>query len=205
MDEQSVPLVLQAQDVDMAELCLPVVLRSEHVELAAVRESVAPSREQIESAVKSVQAVEIAAVESSAPVTSETTEVGAYESFVAALSDVLLQQGATRGAALVSALLEQPRLELSAVGETLLQQLTAAGIGNEHGDQFVVSPGFAQAASAWRAVLQGDCSEFAGADTLDQWATTLLVALLPSELTSKEIRKQLRRRGVAAFGMLAAA
>ncbi|HTM45118.1 MAG TPA: hypothetical protein VL137_09205 [Polyangiaceae bacterium] len=201
MDEQWVPVVLQAQDVDMAELCLPVVLRSEHVELAMVSQSVAAPLEQVVAAL----AVEVAVVESSAPARLESAELGAYESFVAALSDVLLQQGATRGAALVRALIEQSRLELNVVGETLVQQLSAAGIGSERGEQFVVSAAFAEAACAWRAVLRGDCSEFAGADTLDQWATALLVALLPCELTSKEIRKQLRRRGVAAFGMLAAA
>lgn len=135
---------------------------------------------------------------------SESANV--YDSFVAALSAVLLQRGATRGAAVVASLLDGARLEVAALGETLVQQLSSAGIGEQRGEQFCVEGGFAQVASGWRALLSDESADFSScAETLDDWATRVVGALLPSPAPAKDIRRELRRKGVAAFGMLAAA
>jgi hypothetical protein len=131
---------------------------------------------------------------------------GAYPSFVAALSAVLLQRGATRGAAVIGSLLEGARVETSALGETLVQQLNHAGIGEQRGEHFLVAPAFAQAASGWKTLLSAESEDFSScAETLDDWATRLVGALLPNPAPVKDIRRELRRQGVAAFGMLAAA
>lgn len=129
-----------------------------------------------------------------------------YETFVGALSAVLLQRGATRGAAVIGSLLEGARVEVDVLGETLVQQLSSAGIGEQRGEQFLVDSGFAQTASGWKTLLSAESEDFSScAETLDDWATRVVGALLPNPAPAKEIRKELRRKGVAAFGMLAAA
>jgi hypothetical protein len=61
---------------------------------------------------------------------------------------------------------------------------------------------------AWRAVLKGVSEDLSacGAQTLDRWAAELLATALglPAGRV-EELRRELRRRGVAAFGMLAQA
>lgn len=138
------------------------------------------------------------------PTSSE--EASVYETFVGALSAVLLQRGATRGAAVVGSLLEGERVDVDALGETLVQQLSSAGIGEQRGEQFLVDTGFAQTATGWKSLLSAESEDFSScAETLDDWATRVVAALLPNAAPAKEIRKELRRKGVAAFGMLAAA
>lgn len=142
----------------------------------------------------------------SGSVARAAAESAAYDSFVAALSAVLLQRGATRGAAVIGSLLEGARVETNALGETLVQQLSQAGIGEQRGEQFLVDPGFAQAAHGWKTLLSAESEDFSScAETLDDWATRLVGALLPNPAPVKDIRRELRRKGVAAFGMLAAA
>jgi hypothetical protein len=61
---------------------------------------------------------------------------------------------------------------------------------------------------AWRGVLDGTGGDLAacGAATLDAWAAELVAAVLnaPSGAVP-ELRRALRRAGVAAFGLLAVA
>ncbi len=169
---------------------------------------VAPTPEA--PAVEDVAAVPAALTEAPAvasvvqPTRSEAASV--YETFVGALSAVLLQRGATRGAAVIGSLLEGTRVDVDALGETLVQQLSSAGIGEQRGEQFLVDSGFAQTATGWKTLLSAESEDFSScAETLDDWATRVVGALLPNPVPAKEIRKELRRKGVAAFGMLAAA
>jgi hypothetical protein len=153
-----------------------------------------------------ISAAEPAAAQQSSSVARVAAESAAYDSFVAALSAVLLQRGATRGAAVIAGLLEGACMAATALGETLVQQLSQAGIGEQRGEHFLVDPGFAQAACGWKALLSAESEDFSScAETLDDWATRLVGALLPNPAPAKDIRRELRRKGVAAFGMLAAA
>ncbi len=155
--------VVEAKFAVMDEHWMPIVLQLEYVPMAAFDASPI-----VVAQVEPILTAEAPTVQGDPAPIANPTELSAYDSFVAALSDVLLQQGATRAAAMVGTLLEQSRVDGNTLGETLVQQLSAAGIGSLRGDQFALSPAFAEAASAWRAVLRGKSSEFAGADTLDQ-------------------------------------
>jgi hypothetical protein len=129
-----------------------------------------------------------------------------FEAFVAALVRVALERGATRAAACLPGLfgLEPPTTE--ALDAATLEALRARGILEREGRRPTAE--FSATASAWRDVLEGSGGDLArcGSTPLDAWAAGVLSALLnaPRE-RSEELRRELRKLGVAAFGLLAAA
>jgi hypothetical protein len=60
------------------------------------------------------------------------------------------------------------------------------------------------AAAAWQAILRGESENFAacGASTLDEWCSMLVAAALGEPTRADSLRRELRRRGVAAFGLI---
>jgi hypothetical protein len=61
-------------------------------------------------------------------------------------------------------------------------------------------------ASAWRRILRGESEDFSAcALPLDEWSATVLASLLGAPAKSAQLRRELRARGVAAFGLLEAA
>jgi hypothetical protein len=143
------------------------------------------------------------------PVVAEAAppvEISPFDVFTLALSRVAMARGATRAAAAATALLGQGRLAPESLNPGLLEALVRRRIlasGSGH-----VTPEFAAATAAWRALLEGTEGDLAacGSSTLDAWAAELLVALLDassSELPA--LKRELRGYGVAAFGLLAVA
>jgi hypothetical protein len=67
--------------------------------------------------------------------------------------------------------------------------------------------GFARTVTAWQGILRGDGEDFAacGAASLDEWAADMVARLLGSPTRAVGLRRELRRRGVAAFGLIAEA
>lgn len=63
-----------------------------------------------------------------------------------------------------------------------------------------------RAARAWQSVIRGQAEDFSecGSETLDEWAADV-VARVVGGSRSDAIRRELRKRGVAAFGFLAEA
>ncbi len=60
------------------------------------------------------------------------------------------------------------------------------------------------AAAAWQAILRGESEDFSacGASTLDEWSSMLVAAALGEPARADSLRRELRRRGVAAFGLV---
>ena len=60
------------------------------------------------------------------------------------------------------------------------------------------------AAAAWQAILRGESEDFSacGAATLDEWCSVLVAAALGEPARADSLRRELRRRGVAAFGLI---
>ncbi len=129
-----------------------------------------------------------------------------FERFVATVAGVALNRGATRAAVAVAALLTQGRLAQNGVDPSLLDELARRKIltpGTAH-----ASDDFAAATGAWRAVLDGSDGDLSGCGsaTLDAWAAELLAALTNAPRAEvAELKRELRRAGVAAFGLLAVA
>jgi len=61
-------------------------------------------------------------------------------------------------------------------------------------------------ASAWRAILNGESDDFSLCPTpLDEWASAALARVLGAPQKGAALRRELRARGVAAFGLVDAA
>jgi len=140
-----------------------------------------------------------------APTPTVVVPAPAFAHFESALSAALMAQGASRSAALLPRLL---RLEsLPADGFTKEVQLTLQSRGylDSHSRY---SQKFRDLCGAWAAVLSGASQDFAacGTTTLDRFGADLLAALLAVPATrADELRRQLRKAGIAAFGVLEAA
>jgi hypothetical protein len=150
--------------------------------------------------------LEVAESEPQASEDSEPAPESAFPAFVAALSAVLLERGATKCAASVGALLGESRLARDAFDAGTRKALVARGMLDAKSGR--PTPEFSVVTRAWRDVLDGTNADLAacGTATLDVWGAELVAALLGDVRGhSDEIRRALRRRGVAAFGMLAAA
>ena len=141
-----------------------------------------------------------------APTVEPTIQAApAFAHFEAALTGALMAEGASRSAALVPRLLRLESLPADAVSKEVRLTLQSRGYidGNTR-----YSPKFRQLCGAWSAVLQGSSQDFAacGTTTLDRFGADLLAALLAVPATrSEELRRQLRKSGIAAFGVLEAA
>ena len=130
---------------------------------------------------------------------------GPFERFVATVARVALSRGATRAAAAVTALLTAGRLARDGSDPALLDELERRRI---LGSASQVTPEFAAATNAWRAVLEGTGGDLSGCGsaTLDGWAAELLAAVMNAPRgDAGELKRELRRSGVAAFGLLAVA
>lgn len=128
-----------------------------------------------------------------------------FERFVATVARVAMNRGATRAAGAVTALLVLGRLARDGLDPQLLDALARGRIVAPAGQ---VTPEFAATTAAWRAVLEGTGGDLSGcgSSTLDAWAAELLATVMNvprSEIT--ELKRELRRCGVAAFGLLAVA
>jgi hypothetical protein len=135
---------------------------------------------------------------------AESVASDAFDGFVQALAQSLLASGQTRAAAALPALLGDGRLHCELPAEAL-ETLRKRGMLEPTGLEATAS--FRATATAWRDVLCGvkeDLSD-CGASTLDTWSAELLCALSAApKARSNEYRRELRKRGVAAFGLLAA-
>lgn len=129
-----------------------------------------------------------------------------FARFVATVAGVALNRGATRAAVALTALLTDGRIGQNGVDPSLLAELAR---------RKVLAPGTGQASAelalaigAWRAVLDGTGGDLSGCgdSTLDAWAAELLAALTNAPRADvAELKRDLRRAGVAAFGLLAVA
>ena len=118
------------------------------------------------------------------------------------LVDVAIAADSPHVASLLPGLLLEGRLDHT-LPEDATAALAAANItaGSE------VTPAFAAQTRAWGAILRGTSDDFAacGGAMLDEWAADLLARLLGSASRADALRRELRSRGVAAFGLVEAA
>lgn len=129
----------------------------------------------------------------------------AFAHFESALTSALMAKGASRSAALLPRLLRLESLSADGFAKEVLLTLQSRGYLDSHARY---SQKFRELCSAWSAVLSGASQDFAacGTTTLDRFGADLLAALLAVPATrSDELRRELRKAGIAAFGVLEAA
>ena len=127
-----------------------------------------------------------------------------FAEFVQSMVEIAQAQGASRAAACLPALLGATPFRANALGAELEKALAARGVLAPSGRKR--SDSFEQTSSAWRSVLTGVTDDLSscGTTTLDRFGAELLAALLEVPKSRiEELRRELRRRGVAAFGMIA--
>lgn len=129
----------------------------------------------------------------------------AFRHFEAALVSALMARGASRAAAIVPQLLRLESLPADALAQDCRLTLQSRGYLDENSRY---SDKFRSLCGAWTAVLHDDSTRIAacGSTTLDRFGADLLAALLSVPATrAEELRKELRKAGIAAFGVLEAA
>ena len=59
-------------------------------------------------------------------------------------------------------------------------------------------------ALAWQGILRGESEDFTacGSGMLDEWCAALVAAVLGQNMRADGLKRELRRRGVAAFGLV---
>jgi hypothetical protein len=183
---------------ELAEPVAELELVAEPGDSVAVPESVL--------AVAELEVADSEPVSDGAPDDAPAPTQSGFEAFIAALSALLAERGATRAAANVGALLGQTRLGRDAFDAPTRKTLVARGFLDAKTTR--PTPEFSMIAQAWRDVLDGANGDLSacGSTTLDVWGAEIVAALVssPRERTD-DLRRALRQRGVAAFGMLAAA
>jgi hypothetical protein len=97
------------------------------------------------------------------------------------------------------------RVDETTLPRVCVDTLLAAGMleENEHG--LVRAGAFARQVVAWQGVLRGDSEDFGacGGTMLDEWCASLLAKIVGSSARVEGFRRDLRGRGVAAFGLVA--
>lgn len=129
----------------------------------------------------------------------------AFRHFEAALVSALMSHGASRAAAAVPKLLRLEPLPAEALSKDAQLTLQSRGYLESNARY---SPQFRELCGAWSAVLHGSSEDLGacGTTTLDRFGAELLAALLAVPATrAEELRRELRKAGVAAFGVLQAA
>ena len=129
---------------------------------------------------------------------------GRVEHFVRTIAEVALAHGPEETAAHVESLFKfgtPAPLELSDLARTALcdGNILEATEGGIHATAW-----FMRTSSAWQKMLRGEAENLAvcGESTLDGWTADLIACLVAKPAMASTIRRDLRRRGIAAFGML---
>jgi len=202
-------------DDDDGYLDGPVELELTDGSVSVAVQAAAPAPLAITPALVEVESLEPEAAADEADQEASTETVGpssvgnettpAFAHFESALAATLMAQGASRAAALLPRFLRLEPLPADSFGKDVWLTLQSRGYLDGHARY---SQKFRELCGAWCAVLSGssrDCSA-CGTTTLDRFGADLLAALLAVPATrADELRRQLRKAGIAAFGVLEAA
>jgi hypothetical protein len=129
-----------------------------------------------------------------------------FQTFVRTLVEVALAAGASaRVVEILPAMLGAARLDLRALDLAAIDALVAANL-LARGEAGIVtrSESLLTAAQAWGATLRGEDADLSTCTTtLDEWSANLIAELAGVPSQREAVRRDLRARGVAAFGMAA--
>lgn len=134
-------------------------------------------------------------------------ETDAFTTFVRAVSDVAGNHGGADAAAHTRYLLVSGCPAPRPLDPDAEHALVAGNILRADADGAGAAEGFWELASVWQRVLRGEEQDLSrcGDSTLDNWAADLVARVVASPAKATSIRRDLRRRGVAAFGLFDAA
>ena len=130
-----------------------------------------------------------------------------FSTFVATLADVARGAGDARAAAVLPGLLCDGLLDSETISAAAIDALREGGCVEQGASGPMASASLRATAGAWCRVLRGESEDIAacGAATLDEWAADVLARVLGAPARATLLRRELRSRGIAAFGLLDAA
>jgi hypothetical protein len=130
-----------------------------------------------------------------------------FATFIATLVDVAVEAGCEKAAAILPALLDGGRVMPGVLPSSATDALLESGMLARTEGGLVGGEAFRKTAAAWRAILRGDSEDFSSCGTrmLDEWAADLVACLVAAPAKTERLRRELRTRGVAAFGLVLAA
>jgi hypothetical protein len=129
-----------------------------------------------------------------------------FADFIRMLVEVAVEAGCDKAAAILPALLEEGRIAPGVLSTAVTEALLLNGMLARTDAGIVGGESLRRTAAAWRAILRGDSEDFSscGPRMLDEWAAELVACLALTPAKSEGLRRKLRTRGVAAFGLVAA-
>jgi hypothetical protein len=131
-----------------------------------------------------------------------------FAEYVQAVVEVVLESGSTRVAAALPGLLSGTTAGIDVFDRGAIDRLIAHGLADQGASGIVTSANFRTTVGVWQRVLRGEPADLSecGSAMLDQWTADFVATLVGAPASrSDDLRRQLRRKGVAAFGMLARA
>ena len=105
----------------------------------------------------------------------------------------------------IPGILGAERLEVRSMDEALIAGLVTGGLLTRGESGFVVrNDALVRTAAAWRGALDGAEPDFSACGTamFDEWSADLVARLAGTPQKTEILRRELRSRGVAAFGLL---
>jgi hypothetical protein len=185
-----------------AEVCEPEAF-AEASAPEPSRVALAPAAPEPVFVAEAAQEAEAASAES-AP--WPAPERDAFAELLGLLCRVAFETGATRAAAVLPGFLSGEVLAVGALGPSAADELCARGLADRSGAGIVWSASVRSTTETWRAVLNGQSDDLSTCeDTLDSWCAELVAVISGTSGRASELRRELRRHGVAAFGLLSAA
>ncbi len=105
----------------------------------------------------------------------------------------------------VRALLGLTRIDAAQFSESSAEALVAAGVVERSERGLARAEAFARQVIGWQGVLRGESEDFdaCGSAMLDEWCANLVARAMGQPGRAEGLRRELRRRGVAAFGLVA--
>jgi hypothetical protein len=130
-----------------------------------------------------------------------------FATFIGTLVDVAIEAGCDKAAAILPALLDGGRVLPGVLPASVTEALLESGMLAVTEGGLVGGEAFRKTASAWKAILRGDSEDFSSCGTrmLDEWAADLVACIVAAPAKTERLRRELRTRGVAAFGLVLAA
>ncbi len=214
LESMVVPASHAAEDLAPIAEALAPPPEASHVRMS---ESAAPSESALEG-LPSETAMDVAPSDAPAEVAAiaeiaapdEGVAAPAQDPFVvlvATLAEVASGAGLALDATALAALLAEGHAPAATLPESAVRGLVDGGLASTREGDVVLSDTFASTARAWRSVVREEDADFAacGSRMLDEWSADLVARLVGTPAKMDAFRRELRSRGVAAFGLLAAA
>lgn len=124
-----------------------------------------------------------------------------FTTLLCTLTDAALAVGSAHAAAMV------PKLFLEGRVDSVSAEITGALAEGNIAIDGRATEAFTRTTEAWRAILSGASDDLSGCGgvTLDEWGAEVLARLMGMPSRAAHLRRELRTRGVAAFGLIEAA